>query len=190
MFITDNVGASTIEGGETSLKYLVTPHTVISADAQYLSAVYSNFTYQTPAGGTNAAPLTSCPFARTDATHYTVNCAGKTAEESPRWSGNLGIQQRADLGDYTLEADIDVRAQSAFNVGFELLPVETQRAYGEVNLSLGLSPVNDKWSVVAFVNNLTDRRPYGQAFYESIKSVIFSTVGDPRTEGVRVFAKF
>jgi iron complex outermembrane receptor protein len=190
VFVTDNVGASTIKGGEVSFKYLVTPHTVLSADAQYLSAVYTNFTYQTPAGGTNAPPLTSCPFARTDATHYTVNCAGKTAEESPRWSGNLGLQQRADLGAYSLEGEIDARAQSSFNVGFELLPVETQKAFAEVNLSLGISPVSDRWSVVAFVNNLTDRRPYGQAFYESIKSVLFSTIEDPRTEGVRVFVKF
>ena len=189
VFITSNVGASTIKGGEISVKYRVTPHTIVSADAQYLSAVYTNFQYQTPAGGTNAAPVTSCPFAQTDSTHYTINCAGKTAEESPKWSGNLAIQQRADLGNYYLAGEINVRGQSSYNVGFELLPVETQKAYGELNLSLSLSPFNDQWSVTAFVTNLTDRRPYGQSF-DDTKDVIFSTVGDPRTEGVRVYAKF
>jgi iron complex outermembrane recepter protein len=190
VFVTDNVGSSTIKGSELSLKYLVTPHTVLAMDAQYLSAVYTNFTYQTPAGGTNGPPLTACPLARTDARHYTVNCAGKTAGESPRWSGNIALQQRADLGAYLLEGQISARGQSSSNVGFELLPIETQKSYGELDLSLGISPNSDRWSVVAFVNNLTDRRPYGQAFYESIKSVAFSTVGEPRTAGVRVSAKF
>ena len=190
VFYTNNAGSSIIKGAEVSVKYLITPHTVFNVDAQYLSAVYDSFTYQTPAGGTNGPPLTGCPFGRTDATHYTVNCTGKTAQQSPKWSGTIGLQQTWIFGDYSLIADIDARGQSASIVGFEMIPVETQRSYAEVNLAVTLVPSRGPWSVTAFVNNLDDKRPYGTAFYNSIMGVIGSSVGPPRTEGIRAAYKF
>jgi len=190
VFYTNNAGSSIIKGAEVSVKYLITPRTVFNVDAQYLSAVYDSFTYQTPAGGTNGPPLTGCPFSQTDATHYTVNCTGKTAQQSPRWSGTIGLQQTWNLGDYSLIGDIDARGQSASIVGFEMIPVETQKSYAETNLAVTLVPSRGPWSVTAFVNNLDSKRPYGTAFYNSIMGVIGSSVGPPRTEGVRAAYKF
>ena len=190
VFYTDNAGSSTIKGGEMSLKYLVTPHTVFSIDSQYLGAVYNNFTYQTPAGGTNAPPETGCPFSQTDATHYTVNCAGKTALQAPKWTGNIAIQQSMDLNDYLLTGAISAHGQSSSVVGFEMVPAEVQNAYVEGNLSLTLAPSNARWSVVAFVNNFTDQRPYGSSYYNSVIGTFAASVGPPRTEGVRAAVKF
>jgi len=190
VFYTDNAGSSTIEGGELSVKYLLTPHTVVNLDAQYLSAVYDRFTYQVPAGGTNPPPVTSCAFARSDATHYTVNCAGKTAQQSPRWTGNFGIQQTVDVGDYALIGDVNLHAQSDSIVGFEMVPVEVQKAYTQTNLSLTLMPSSGKWSVVGFVNNVSDKRPYGSAYYNSVMSAFGASVGAPRTGGVRADYRF
>ena len=190
VFYTDNAGSSIIKGAEVSLKYLLTPHTVFNIDTQYLSAVYDRFTYQVPAGGVNAPPVTACPYRRTDATHYTVNCAGKTALQSPKWTGNIGIQQTVELGNYSLVGAISAHAQSASIVGFEMIPAEVQKSYAETNLSIALVPSNARWSVVAFVNNLNDKRPYGTAFYDSIMGVIGASVGAPRTEGVRADYRF
>jgi len=191
VFYTDNAGASTIKGAEISVKYLMTPHTTLSLDTQYLSAVYTRFTFQTPAGGTNAPPLTSCPFSQTDATHYTVNCAGKTAQQSPKWSGNIDLQQRLELGDYSLIGEINAHGQTDTITGFEMISAEVQKAYAETNLALTLTPFNSsRWSVTAFVNNLTDRRPYGTAFYNSIMGAIGASIGPPRTEGVRAAMRF
>ena len=191
VFYTDNAGASTIKGAEISVKYLLTPHTTLSLDTQYLSAVYTRFTFQTPAGGTNTAPLTGCPFSQTDATHYTVNCAGKTAQQSPKWSGNIDLQQRFELGDYALIGEINAHGQTNTITGFEMISAEVQKSYAETNLALSLTPSNStRWSVTAFVNNLTDGRPYGTAFYSSIMGTIGASVGPPRTEGVRAAMKF
>ncbi len=190
VFYTDNAGASIINGGEVSIKYLLTPRTVINLDTQYLKAVYSRFTYQTPAGGTNAPPLTGCPYSQTDATHYTINCAGKNAQQSPKWSGNIGIQQTVDVGDYRLIGEATAHAQSASKVGFELIPVEVQKAYAETNLSLSLVPSSARWSVTAFVNNLDDKRPYGTSFYNSVVGAIGASVGTPRMEGIRASYRF
>jgi iron complex outermembrane receptor protein len=190
VFYTDNAGSSTIQGLEAQLKYLVTSHTVFTIDTQYLGAVYDTFTYQTPAGGTNGPPVTSCPYSQTDAAHYTVNCAGKTPPHSPKWSGNIAIEQTVDLGDYALTGTAGASGQSASMLGFEMLPVEVQKTYAEANLSVGLTPAKGQWSVTAFVNNLTNRRPYGSEYYASPLGVVGATVGPPRTEGVRATYKF
>jgi iron complex outermembrane receptor protein len=190
VFYTDNAGSSVIKGGELSVKYLVAPHTTLNLDAQYLSAIYNRFTYQTPAGGTNGPPLTGCPFGLTDPSHYTVNCAGQTAQQAPRWSGTVGVRQSVDIGDYSLVGDVNLRGQTSTLVGFEMIPLETQKSYGEIDLAISLLPKNSVWSVVAFVNNLTDQRPYGIAYYNSVTSIIGASVGPPRTEGVRASIRF
>jgi iron complex outermembrane receptor protein len=190
VFYTDNAGSSTIKGFEAELKYLVTPHTVFSIDAQYLSAVYDTFTYQTPAGGTNPPPVTSCPFGRTDAAHYTANCAGKTPPHSPKWSGNVGLQRTLEMGNYSLIGTVSAFGQSASMLGFEMLPVEVQKAYVEANLSLALVPATGPWSVTAFVNNINDTRPYGSEYFASAMGVVGATLGPPRTFGVRATYTF
>jgi iron complex outermembrane receptor protein len=155
-----------------------------------LGAAYNHFTYQTPAGGFNPPPVTSCPFAQTDAKHYTVNCAGKTALQSPRWTGNVTVQQTLVVGDYSLIGEIGAHAQTDSIVGFEMLPVEVQKTYAEGNASLSLVPSHGNWSVMAFVNNFTDRRPYGISYYDSVMGLIGAGVGAPRIEGVRATYKF
>ena len=185
VFYTDNAGSSIIKGAEISLKYLLTPHTVLDFDSQYLSAVYDSFAYQTPAGGFNPPPVTGCPYRRTDATHYTINCAGKTALQSPKWTGNIGIRQTMELGDYSLSGEVSAHAQSASIVGFEMIPSEIQKTYAVTNLAVTFAPSRGQWSAAAFINNLDDKRPYGTAYYDSTMGVIGASVGAPRTWGVR-----
>ncbi len=190
VFYTDNAGSSTIKGAELSVKFLAASHTMFNAEVQYLSAVYDAFTFQTPAGGTNAPPLTGCPFSQTDPTHYTVNCAGRTAQQSPKWAGNVGVQQTFSVGSYSLIGDVNAHLQSESVVGFEMIDVETQKAYTITNVSLALVPASEKWSLTLFGNNLGDERPYGTAYYNSVMGIIGAGVGAPRTFGVRGVYKF
>jgi iron complex outermembrane receptor protein len=155
-----------------------------------LSAVYNAFTFQTPAGGTNQPPLTGCPFGQTDATHYTVNCAGRTAQQSPKWAGNVGVQQTLSIGDFSLIGDVNAHFQSESVVGFEMIDVETQESYAITNVSLALVPASEKWSLTVFGNNLGDERPFGTAYYNSVMGVIGAGLGAPRTFGVRGVYKF
>jgi outer membrane receptor protein involved in Fe transport len=95
-----------------------------------------------------------------------------------------------DLSDYLLTGAISAHGQSSSVVGFEMVPAEVQNAYVEGNLSLTLAPSNARWSVVAFVNNFTDQRPYGSSYYNSVIGTFAASVGPPRTEGVRAAVKF
>ena len=190
VFYTDNAGSSVIKGGEVAIKFIAASHTVFNAEVQYLSAVYNAFTFQTPAGGTNQPPLTGCPFSQTDSTHYTVNCAGRTAQQSPKWAGNVGVQQTMNIGKYSLIGDVNAHIQSESVVGFEMIDVETQKSYAITNVSLALVPANEKWSLMVFGNNLGNERPFGTAYYNSVMGVIGAGVGAPRTFGVRGLYRF
>jgi iron complex outermembrane recepter protein len=189
-FWTDNAGSSTNKGIEISAKQLLGQNTQLNLDAQYLSAVYDKFTYQTPAGGTNAPPATGCPFAQTDPTHYTVNCAGFPALRSPRWSANFGVQQVVPLGRYELVGSVNTHYQTTSVVGFEMLSVERQGSYAQTDVAVELAPTGGRWSVTAFGNNLQDRRPYGSTYLNTTTNFIGGTVGPPRTGGVRADYKF
>jgi iron complex outermembrane recepter protein len=190
VFYTDNAGSSSIKGGEIELKYLLPTRTVFNLDVQYLDAVYDSFTYQTPAGGTNGPPVTGCPFSQSDTTHYTVNCSGKTPLESPKWTATAGIQQMVQLGTYALIGEFTAHYQTASLVGFEMVPVERQSAFAESNVSLTLAADSERWSVTAFANNLQDKRPYGNAYYNSIMNVYAASVGAPRTLGIHATLRF
>ena len=95
-----------------------------------------------------------------------------------------------ELGDYSLIGEVSAHGQTDSVTGFEMIAAEVQKSYAETNLALTLTPSSSRWSVTAFVNNLSDQRPYGTAFYNSIMGVIGASVGTPRTEGVRAAMKF
>lgn len=185
VFITDNAGSSTIKGAEVSLRYLLGRDTTLSADVQYTDAKYDRFLYTSPAGGTNGPPVTGCPFDLTDPTHYTVNCAGKTLQQTPKWAGNVGLQHVVHLQRFTLTGDVTTRFQSSDSVGFELVPVEQQKAFTETNVAISLAPAVGRWSATAFVNNIQNNRPLGQAYLAPPLNTYAATIQPPRTAGVR-----
>ncbi len=190
VFITDNAGSSTIKGAEISARYLLGRNTTLSFDAQYVDAKYDRFIYTTPAGGTNGPPVTSCPFVRSSPTIYTINCAGKQLQQTPKWAGNVGIQHVVHLDRNTLTGDVTTRFQSSDSVGFELVPVERQNAFTETNVAITLAPAAGKWSATAFVNNIESNRPLGQSFLTTTVGIYAATVAPPRTAGVRFAVEF
>jgi iron complex outermembrane receptor protein len=95
-----------------------------------------------------------------------------------------------EWGDYSLSGEVSAHAQSASIVGFEMIPSEVQKTYAVTNFAVTLAPAKGHWSVVAFINNLADKRPYGSAYYDSTMGIIGASVGAPRTWGVRGAHRF
>ena len=190
VFVTDNAGSSTIKGAEVSVRYLLGRNTTLSFDAQYVDAKYDRFIYTTPAGGTNGPPVTSCPFVQTSATVYTINCAGKQLQQTPKWAGNFGLQHVVRLDRHILTGEVTTRFQSSSSVGFELVPVEQQNSFTETSIAISVAPTAGKWSATAFVNNLENNRPLGQSFLTTTVGIYGATVAPPRTAGVRFSVQF
>ena len=190
VFIVDNAGSSTIKGVESSVVYKPAGGWLFNVDVQYLDARYRKFTYQTPAGPTAAPPVTACPYALTDSTHYTVDCAGFTPLYSPRWTGNISVSKSFNVGRNMLVLQASTHVVSMSTVGFEMLSIERQKAYEQSNVALTFGPASERWSIGAFVNNIENVRPYGTVTYQSVANIFASTVGPPRSFGVRAQTRF
>lgn len=192
VYVTENAGASTNKGFEIEAKLRATPTTILSLNAQYLDAKYDTFTYTVPAGPTSPPLLSGCPSSPVAGQPLLlVNCAGFRALRSPKWTINASVEQRIPLGSNEIVLAADSRYQSRSMVAFEMLPgVTEQVAYFTTNLSVEFHPIEGNWSLGAFVNNLENNRPIGQALFDNQSNTFASSPMPPRTYGVRASYKF
>lgn len=192
VYVTENAGASTNKGFEIEAKVKATPTTVLSLNAQYLDAKYDSFTYSVPAGPTSPPLVSGCPSSPvTGQPLLQVNCAGFTALRSPKWTINAGIEQKISLGNHEIVLSADTRYQSRSMVAFEMLPgVTEQEAYFTTNLAVEFHPIDGNWTLGAFVNNVENHRPIGQALFDNQSNTFASSPLPPRTYGVRTSVKF
>ncbi|WP_240610112.1 TonB-dependent receptor [Sphingomonas pokkalii] len=186
---TENVGKSTNKGIEVEAQFLATPNTLLSVNVQYLDAKYDNFVYREPIGAT--PPNTGCPY-RPSATAglYDIDCSGRSAYQSPKWTMNLGGQQTVPLGDYKVVLSADTQYRSSRVVGFEYMPNQLVGSTWVSNAQLAFAAADDRWSIAAFVRNIEDERYQASAQIYGAGSAALAVYSPPRTYGVRVSSKF
>lgn len=190
VFVTENVGKATIRGVEADLQYLVAPQTLLSADVQFLDAKYDDFVYQFPNFG--APPATTCPFTLGGA-NYAIDCSGLRPPMSPKWTINLGIEQTFELAN-TGEVVLNGRMhyQSMTLTSLEFLPEEYQSSYATFDAAITYKSPANRFSIGAFINNITDKTVLGGSFIPpfSINSFSVGILRPPRTYGIRTGFKF
>jgi iron complex outermembrane receptor protein len=194
VFLTRNIGNSTIKGIDLDVEFLATPDTLLSANVQYLDTEYSRFTYFVPNQGT--PPNTTCAFSPTtqDANGsvlnvYEIDCSGKRAFNSPKWSFNLNAQQTVPLGDHklVLQAGTRYRSSSAFSA--EYLPYLESEAGFVSNASLTLTNEDEDRFVTVYVFNIENEQRLVTATATS-SGLFASSAEQPRTYGLRIGGKF
>jgi iron complex outermembrane recepter protein len=191
IFPTDNVGQAKMKGVELESQYLVTTTTLLTADVDYLDAVYDSYTYLYPNLG--APPVTACPVSLTGTgANYTVNCSGKTPPQAPRWSVDLGLQQTVPVGNASIVGTIDTHFQTETLTGLEFSGLEEQHGYWLSNATLGYRAAHDRWNVTGYVNNLSDKTVISATFPNPLAGAALTaaTIRPPRTYGVRIGVKF
>jgi len=191
IFATENVGRATMKGLEAETQLLVTDTTLISADLEYLDAVYQDFNYNLPNFG--SPPTTACPFVPNGATLWNVNCSGFAPPQSPRWAGNIGIQQTIHLGhDDSLIVEGRTRYQSDTLTGLEFLPQEVQHRYWMSSALLTYRGAGERWSVTAYINNIENRNVMNLTSVHPIagNAITGAAMDPPRTYGARLAVKF
>ncbi|WP_010545071.1 TonB-dependent receptor [Sphingomonas elodea] len=186
---TENVGRSTNKGVEVDAQFLATQTTLLSVNVQYLDAKYDDFLYREPIGAT--PPITGCPY-RPSATAglYDIDCSGRTAFQSPKWTMNLGGQQTVPLGDYKAVLSADTQYRSSRVVGFEYMPNQLVGSTWVSNAQLAFGAADDRWSIAAFVRNIENERYQASAQIYGAGSAALAVYSPPRTYGVRVSSKF
>jgi iron complex outermembrane receptor protein len=190
VFYTSNIGRSTIQGVDVDFQVRATPATLISGGVQYLDTAYTSYTVYT---ATTATPNFACPYSTSTfrgAPAFAVDCSGKPALFSPKWSFNLGVEQTIELGDFSLVARADTRYRGDFFAATSYQPWVVSKAAFQSGASLTLEPDSDRWFVTAFVNNIENKQRITQANVNGSLLTQSALATAPRTYGLRIGAKF
>jgi iron complex outermembrane receptor protein len=194
VFLTRNIGDSTIKGADIDIDVLATRTTLLSANVQYLDTKYDNFTYYAPNQG--LPPNTTCGFSPVTQTTpggaisvYRVDCSGKRAFNSPKWSLNLNGQQTIPLGSTKLVLQAGTRYRGSSFTSADYLPYLKSEANFVSNASITLTSGNERWFVSAYVFNIENNQRLTTATTNSAGAI--SAAGEPpRTYGLRIGGKF
>lgn len=183
---TENAGEVTIQGIDVDVLALLSDTVRSFLKVQYLSAKYDDIHLYTASPRDNF----NCPFTLTDAFAggepvKDIDCSGRPAQYSPRWSVNMGIEHEYQTrGDWSLVTRLSTAWRDEQWGGFEYLDeFERIPSYWSTDFELELR--SSRWSATVFARNIEDKRevsaptlaPTGQAV------AIYSP---PRTVGLRI----
>ena len=195
VFLTRNIGNSTIKGVDADLEVLATENTLLSANVQYLDTNYDSFTYFAPNQG--LPPNTTCPFTpTTQATPggtinvFEIDCSGRVAFNSPKWSFNLNGQQTIPFGnDYKAVLVAGTRYRSSSYSSADYLPYLKAKPTYVSYASLTLGREDDSLYVSFYVNNIENNRRLISGTTNSA-GLVSAAAEQPRTYGIRVGGSF
>ena len=194
VYLTRNIGNSTIKGAELDVEWLATRTTLLSANVQYLDTNYDSFTYYAPNQG--LPPNTTCAYAPTTQTTpggtisvYQIDCSGKPAFNSPKWSFNLNAQQTIPLGSHKLVLQAGTRYRSSSYSSADYLPYLKSEADFISNASITISTEDERWFASVYVYNIENNQRLTGGTVNSA-GLIAAAGEQPRTYGVRVGGKF
>jgi iron complex outermembrane receptor protein len=102
-------------------------------------------------------------------------------------SGDYNVPLRANL---QMNFNVNARWMSSQYLDTSNIPATLQPSYWIANSSLGIGSLDDRWTVTAYVRNLTNSEY--RLFSNPLASFgwLASSYGTPRTFGVRVACKY
>ncbi|MEO6151609.1 MAG: TonB-dependent receptor [Croceibacterium sp.] len=194
VFLTRNIGDSTIKGLDFDIDFKPMRNTLLSASVQYLDSVYDSFTYFVPNQG--LPPVSTCAFAPITQTVngavlalYKIDCSGKRAFNSPRWSFILNAEQTIPLNDFQIVLQAGTRYRSSSYSTADYLPYLQAKANFVSDASITFSDNDGGRFVSVYVRNIEDsQRQLGGTI--NTANLVVSAVEQPRTYGVRIGGKF
>jgi iron complex outermembrane receptor protein len=194
VFLTRNIGNSTIKGIDLDVDLKPTRNTLLSASVQYLHGKYDSFTYLVPNQG--LPPNSTCAFTPVTQTVngvplalYQIDCSGKPAFNSPKWSFILNGEQTIPLDSFRVVLQAGTRYRSSAYSTADYLPYMKSRANFVSDASITLSDNSDRMFVSFYVRNIeNNRRQLGGNI--TTANLVVTAVEEPRTYGVRVGGKF
>jgi iron complex outermembrane receptor protein len=204
-YVTRNAGASDPRGFDADVVWKPSRADTLSLSASYTRARFKSFDINFPAaaiGFLRAGP--DCTVSATPTSGplpaYPISCAGAPLPRTPRWSGSINYQHVFDLnGGATLTSNIGTTmATGRFLTADFFIPETYDGGYVLLNADLTFVTADKKYSVTVYGRNLTKHAVYRGAFSEVLNgffgptqpNFVYRNIGQPRTYGVRVSAKF
>ena len=195
VYLTRNIGNSTIKGVDLDADLLATRNTLLSANVEYLHTRYDSFLYYVPNQG--LPPNTTCAFAPTTQTTpggstlavYAIDCSGRQAFYSPKWSINLNAQQTVPLGRAKLIVQAGTRYRGASYSSPEYVSYLRSPATWVSNASLTLTTADERYFASVYVYNIENNQRLNSGTVNSA-GVIAASAEQPRLYGIRIGGKF
>ena len=162
----------------------------MGANLQYLDSTYDQFVYSIPNLG--APPVANCPFTSVGPT-FLVDCSGRVAPQSPKWTLNLSAQQTISLGSAgELVVNAATKYQTEIFVGPDYLDSQRQSGYWISNAQATYNAPGGKWSLTGFISNIEDAVVKTDAFAHPLAgaALVSSPLRPPRTYGIRASVRF
>jgi iron complex outermembrane receptor protein len=183
--VTENAGKSHAYGFELEGDFLATPNTRLGTQLQHLQAKYDEFSYLTIAPPPNTSTCGITPAGP----QFTVNCAGNTPTRSPRWTIIGSVEQTLPLANNgRIVAEALARYETAFEAEVSYIPETETTDSTRVDLGLSYVAPNDRFTIKAYVNNVTDELTIANATSNTsfaANHVVGINLQPPRTYGVR-----
>jgi len=194
VFLTRNIGTSTLKGFDLDLEFQPMPNTRLSGTVQYLDTKYDSFVYYVPNQG--LPPNTACGFTPTTQTTpggtvsvFAVDCSGRPAFNAPKWSVTVDGRQTVPLGDYKLVLQAGTRFRTATYLSADYLSYLKAASNFVTTLSATVAQADDRWSLTAYVFNVENNQRILNPTATSA-NLIQTNAEQPRTYGVRASFKF
>jgi iron complex outermembrane receptor protein len=180
--VVQNAGKTHISGAELEVDYAPWHLGRLNFSVNYLDAKYGT------------ACLGSNPFFDGPGTVPDAGCtaalphsvSGRQIQNSPKWSGNIGIEQGVDLGNGALTFGATMHWSSSSYVSVEqFLPGAVQTSYTRSDATIRYSAPDDKWSLGVWMHNIE-----GKAQNTGLFPAYRRFISSPRTFGASAEFKF
>lgn len=179
-YITKNAASATAKGIEGSVRIAPSRYFDITASAAYQDIKYDSY------------PNAPCLAGMTGAT---CDLSGYRLPYTSKFTGNVSVHGRADIGDYKLDGTAVLGGRSAFFDSDDQSPLYGhQNGYAKLDLRIQFAPQDERWHIALIGKNLTDKLTTGSAFRlpypitSSTRAILF--VEPPRNIAVEAGLKF
>lgn len=199
--LTLNAGKATIKGANIDVMVKPTDNDTIQLAAEYNDARYDSFVSQTinsafgvqffdprstgcAVGAPTPGPLGS--------TQRTIDCSGFRLPRAPKWTGSVSYEHVFALnGGAELKFGADAQLATGRYLATSFTSSSKAPGYALFNGNVSFTPASKKWTLTAFMRNITNEALYQGGFPNSYAANFFAaTINPPRTYGGRLTYNF
>jgi iron complex outermembrane receptor protein len=184
-----NAAKATLYGAEAELRAAPVDNLELNAGLAFLSTEYDEFITEDPGwpGARGCGSLVTAP--------RTISLAGCELPRAPELQGTAGAQWRIPMaggGEIRLRGDYSWRSNQYFTQFNR--DVVSQDSYGILNARVTYAAPDERWSVTAYADNLSDEDYFVTVLESGVAApgtvVPQAVVGAPRTYGAVVNFRF
>lgn len=174
--VVSNAANARSQGAELELVARPSDNLLLTAGIGYSDAEYTDYVDRTSGGAA-------------------LDFSGNRLDNAPKWTRNASIQYTLPAGALRWRFRGDWNMRSDYYFGRENLQTQRLAGWNTTNVQIGVGDAGQRWEVVAFADNVTDReyivaKGAGGFPFPGVGTSDTVTYGTPRQYGVRASLRF